>query len=56
MNSSINYSGFAEMFLDSNDDFEPYGCSETNASLEKIHNSIQAYKAGFSDREYTFDD
>ena len=56
MNSSINYSGFNEMFLDSNDDFEPYGCSETNDSLEKIYNSIQAYKAGFNDREYSFDD
>lgn len=26
MNNSINYSGFVEMFLNSGDDFEPYGC------------------------------
>jgi len=56
MNNSINYSGFTDMFLDSSDDFEPYGYSETNTSLEKIYNSIQTYKAGFNDREYTFDD
>jgi hypothetical protein len=30
MNNSINYSGFVEMFIDSNDDFEPYGCAETS--------------------------
>ena len=55
MNNSINYSGFVDMFLDSEDDFEPYGCSDTNESLEKIYNSIQSYKAGFDDREYGFD-
>lgn len=55
MNSSFNYSGFTEMFLDSNDDYEPYGCSETNTGLEKIYNNIQSYKADFNDREYTFD-
>ena len=26
MNNSINYSSFVEMFLNSGDDFEPYGC------------------------------
>jgi hypothetical protein len=26
MNDKINYSGYVEMFLDSGDDFEPYGC------------------------------
>jgi len=56
MNTSINYSGFTDMFLDSDDDFESYGCSETNESLERIYNSIQTYKAGFNDREYSFDD
>lgn len=25
MNSSFNYSGFIEMFLNSDDEFEPYG-------------------------------
>lgn len=55
MNDSINYSGFVDMFLDSNDDFEPYGCVETNESLERIYNSIESYKAEFSDREYLYD-
>lgn len=26
MNDSFNYSGFIELFKNSNDDFEPYGC------------------------------
>lgn len=26
MNNKINYSGYVEMFLDSSDDYEPYGC------------------------------
>ena len=56
MNSSINYSGFTEMFINSDDEFEPYGCSETNDSLERIYNSIQTYKTGFNDMEYSFDD
>ena len=55
MNDSINYSGFVDMLLDSEDDFEPYGYADTNESLEKIYNSIQSYKAGFNDREYAFD-
>lgn len=25
MNTSINYAGFVDMFIDSEDDFEPYG-------------------------------
>ena len=29
MNNSINYSGFVEMFIDSNEDFEPSGCADT---------------------------
>lgn len=56
MNNSINCSGFVDMFMDSSDDFEPYGCSEVNESLNKIYDSIQAYKAGFNDREYMYDD
>lgn len=55
MNDSINYSGFTDLFLNTDDDFEPYGCSETTESLEKIYNSIESYKAGFSDREYIYD-
>lgn len=28
MNNSFNYSGFIELFLNSNDDFEPYGFAD----------------------------
>jgi len=57
MYSSINYDELSETFFDSNESFEqPYGCSETNVSLEKVYNMIQAYKAGFDDREYIFDE
>lgn len=33
MNNSVNYSGFIEMFMDSNDDFEPYGCVDDAPSV-----------------------
>jgi len=34
MNSSINYAGFVDMFIDSEEDFEPYGAqSETAVEL-----------------------
>lgn len=34
MNSSINYAGFVDMFIDSDEDFEPYGAqSETAEEL-----------------------
>jgi len=56
MNSSINYSGFTDMLTKPSEECEPYECNETNASLEKVYNSIQTYKAGFSDREYQFDE
>lgn len=26
MNNSFNYSGFIELFLNTSDEFEPYGC------------------------------
>lgn len=55
MNDSINYSGFVDMLLDSDEDYEPYGCVETSESLEKIYNSIESDKAEFSDREYIYD-
>jgi hypothetical protein len=44
------------MFLESKEDFEPYGCNDINESLENIYNSVQAYKAGFNDREYLYDE
>jgi len=56
MYSSVNYDELSTTFIDSNESFEqPYGCTETNVSIEKIYNMIQAYKAGFNDREYKFD-
>lgn len=56
MNQSVNYSGFVDMFLDSNEDYEPYGCSEINESLKKLYNSVQAYKTGFNDRHDIYDE
>ena len=55
MNNSINYAGFIEMFIDSNEEFEPYGCSGVNENLDNIYNKVQAHKAGFKDRDYEFD-
>lgn len=49
MNQSVNYSGFVDMFLNSNDDYEPYGCSDINESLIKLYKSVQDYKTGFSE-------
>ena len=54
MNTSINYSGFVDMFMEPGDNFESCGYSDTNESIEKIYNYIESYKAGFNDREYTF--
>lgn len=55
METTSNYSGFTDMFLDSDDDFEPYGCSETSDSLKRIYDEIESYRAGFEDREYIYD-
>ena len=35
MNNSINHSGFVDLFLDSLDDYEPYGYGEPVADYEK---------------------
>ena len=56
MNQSINYSGFTDMYMDSNEDYEPYGFGDVNESLARIYNSVETYKAGFSDREYIYDE
>lgn len=56
MESSTHYSTYTEISFDSNNDYESYGYSEINDSLKDIYNSIQAYKAGFNDREYMFYD
>ena len=39
MNNSINYSGFIDVDVKSDDDFEPYGYSEADARPESSHNS-----------------
>ena len=56
MNNSINYSGFTDMFIDSNEDFEPYGFVDLSDNMEKTHNNTQTRKAGFNDRKFTSDD
>jgi len=50
MNSKINYSGYVEMFLDSTDDFEPYGyvsvphgAGDTSGNSHSCHNQHQEY-------------
>lgn len=52
MNNSINYSGFTEMFMDSIDDFEPYGYSVLDAEIELAQSTSQLKAAGIN--EYTF--
>ncbi|NNF95737.1 MAG: hypothetical protein HKM94_02270 [Halobacteria archaeon] len=45
MNTSFNYSGFIEMFLESNDEFESYGViTEGLEQLEPDANSVNAEK------------
>lgn len=34
MNNSINCAGFMDMLRNSNEDFEPYGCSEALETVE----------------------
>ena len=43
MNNAINYSGFVDMFLDSSDDFEPYGYSAPPSLIVNAsdYNSVQ---------------
>jgi hypothetical protein len=56
MNNSINYAGFIEMIRNSNEDFEPYGCSEINETLETINSHSQANKTGLNqNRGYELD-
>ena len=40
MNSSINYAGFVDMFIDSDEDFEPYGVQSESA--EDLNVSVSA--------------
>lgn len=41
MNNSINYSGFIELCLNSNDDFEPYGYGVTQEITEDRARSLK---------------
>lgn len=49
MNNAINYSGFIDIDLKSDDDFEPYGYSEADARLEPNLNTAQAKTASCND-------
>jgi len=55
MNSSFNYSGFVDMYFESDEKIETYECRDTTEALVNVYNSIQTYKAGFDDREYVYD-
>ncbi|MCW8901995.1 MAG: hypothetical protein OQK75_00480 [Gammaproteobacteria bacterium] len=52
MNNSINYSGFVEMYIDSSDDFEPYGYSVLDAEIENAQHSLHLKAAGINDIEH----
>lgn len=54
MNNTINYSGFVEMFVESFDDFEPYGYSILDAEIEKAQITSQLTAAGINDIDYKF--
>lgn len=54
MNDSINYSGFVEMFVDSFDDYEPYGYRFKDADTDMTMNAIQLYAAGINDSNYEY--
>lgn len=43
MNNAINYSGFVEMCLDSNDEFEPYGCA---VAPQRAHETAENMPGG----------
>ena len=51
-----DYLDITDFAFDSFEEFEPYDSGDTSESLQRIYNSIQAYKAGFSDREYVYDE
>ena len=52
MTNSINHCGFTEMFLESSDDYEPYGCSDESAYYEETVNSTKIYAS--DKRELSF--
>lgn len=48
MNNTINYSGFVEMFMNSSDDFEPYGCDNlqlhTNEQIAPVRDNEALFR------------
>jgi hypothetical protein len=48
MNNAINYSGFVEMCLDSNDDFEPYGCAVLPQGAHEHAETMRSGQATYS--------
>lgn len=56
MNNMINVSTFDDIFLNSNDDYEPYGYNDVDESLAKIFNCIEAYKKECTETDYRFDE
>jgi len=54
MNNSINCSGFVEMFVDSYDDFEPYGYSILDAEIERSKITSHIKSASINDMDYKF--
>ena len=56
MNASINYSGFTDLYMDSGNDFKPYGCNDISETLENVYNIIESFKANFDDRNYAYDE
>lgn len=54
MNNSINCSGFVEMFVDSSDDFDPYGYSALDAEIERPLITSQLNTTGINNIDYKF--
>lgn len=51
MNDKINYSGYVEMFLDSADDYEPYGYIPEPFLIDELSAGNDDYE---QHREYLF--
>lgn len=52
MDNSINYSGFVEMYVNSSDEFEPYGYCILDAEMESAEHSLHLRAAGINDIEH----
>ena len=52
MNNSINYSSFIDLFISSDDDYEPYGLitpAETHGHTDR-HNELEPMQTALYDR------